>query len=117
MKRVMLLLLVVSGGFMTDANGQQQTQSAPEPLQQPSFRAGVDVVSLTVTVTDSDGRFLADLDQEEFLVYEDGVQQDVDVLLSRPASDRSCSAHGHQRQHGRTHGDGAGSGESGSRVV
>ena len=77
MKRVMLLLLVVSGGFMTDANGQQQTQSAPEPLQQPSFRAGVDVVSLTVTVTDSDGRFLADLDQEEFLVYEDGVQQDV----------------------------------------
>ena len=49
----------------------------PQDLQTPSFRAGVDVVSLNITVTDRDGRFVTDLDQTNFLVYEDGVQQDV----------------------------------------
>lgn len=49
----------------------------PQDLQTPSFRAGVDVVSLNVTVTGRDGRFVTDLDQTNFLVYEDGVQQDV----------------------------------------
>lgn len=54
------------------------TASAQPPdTQAPTFRAGVDVVSLSITVTDRDGRFVTDLDQPDFLVYEDGVQQDI----------------------------------------
>ena len=43
----------------------------------PSFRAGVDVVSLNVTVTDADNRFVTDLDQENFQIFEDGVLQEI----------------------------------------
>jgi VWFA-related protein len=41
------------------------------------FRAGVDVVSLNVTVTDPTNKFVRDLTQADFEVYEDGVKQDV----------------------------------------
>lgn len=55
------------------------TLSAQQPVDQPTpaFRAGVDVVSLNVTVSDLDGRFITNLDQTNFQVYEDGVQQNV----------------------------------------
>ena len=49
---------------------------APQP-QRPSFRTGVDVVSLNVTVTNADGRFVTDLQAEEFSVFEDGVKQEM----------------------------------------
>ncbi|HEX7087250.1 MAG TPA: VWA domain-containing protein [Vicinamibacterales bacterium] len=45
--------------------------------QQPSFRAGVELVSLNVTVSDPSGRFVTDLDQSAFEVFEDGVRQDI----------------------------------------
>jgi len=44
--------------------------------QQPSFRVGVELVSLNVTVTEGT-RYVTDLSQEDFSVYEDGVKQDV----------------------------------------
>ena len=43
----------------------------------PAFRAGVDLVSLNVTVTDGSGHYVTDLAQEDFSVFEDGVKQDV----------------------------------------
>lgn len=45
--------------------------------QTPSFRTGVDVVSLNVTVMDSASRYITDLEDSEFAVYEDGVKQDL----------------------------------------
>jgi Ca-activated chloride channel family protein len=48
----------------------------PQPPQVP-FRAGVDVVSLNVTVTDGTARYITDLTQDDFNVFEDGVKQDV----------------------------------------
>lgn len=45
--------------------------------QQPSFRAGVELVSLNVTVTDPQNRYVTDLQQQDFNVFEDGVKQDV----------------------------------------
>ena len=46
------------------------------PHQAPSFRAGVELVSLNVTVTEG-GHYLTDLEQDNFSVFEDGVKQDV----------------------------------------
>jgi len=51
------------------------------PRQQvPSYRAGVDIVSLTVTVTDADGRFVTGLNTDDFEVFEDGMRQDVEFF-------------------------------------
>ena len=44
--------------------------------QQPSFRTGVDLVSLNVTVSEGQ-HYVTDLEQGDFSVYEDGVQQNV----------------------------------------
>jgi Ca-activated chloride channel homolog len=49
--------------------------AAQAPLQ-PSFRTGIDVVSLNVTVSEGQ-HFVTDLEQGEFNVYEDGVQQNL----------------------------------------
>ena len=51
----------------------------PPPATQPQtpFRAGVDVVSLNVIVTEGAGHYITDLAPEDFNVFEDGVKQDV----------------------------------------
>ncbi|MGV3517777.1 VWA domain-containing protein [Luteitalea sp.] len=54
-----------------------QPPAPPAAPEQPTFRAGVEVVSLNVTVTERDGRFVSGLPQEAFSVFEDGVKQDV----------------------------------------
>ena len=43
----------------------------------PSFRAGVELVSLNVTVMDPSGRYIRELDQDAFRVFEDGAQQEI----------------------------------------
>lgn len=45
--------------------------------QGPSFRAGVDLVSLNVIVTDGASRYVTDLQSEDFHVFEDGVKQTI----------------------------------------
>jgi Ca-activated chloride channel homolog len=46
--------------------------------QQSTFRTGVEVVSLNVTVTDqANQRFITNLDRDDFQVFEDGVKQEV----------------------------------------
>lgn len=53
---------------------------APAPAGGPStpvFRAAVDLVALSVVVTDTQQRFVGGLTAGDFAVYEDGVQQDV----------------------------------------
>ncbi len=41
------------------------------------FRAGVELVSLNVTVIDSQGRYVTDLEQPDFSVFEDGAKQEL----------------------------------------
>jgi VWFA-related protein len=57
--------------------------AAPAGAQQPAFRAGVDIVSLNVTVTDAMSHYITDLDQKDFAVFEDGVKQDVTFFTRR----------------------------------
>jgi VWFA-related protein len=60
--------------------GQQPTETAP---RQQAFRAGVDVVSLSVTVIDGARRYITDLEPSEFLVFEDGIKQDITFFNRR----------------------------------
>jgi Ca-activated chloride channel homolog len=50
-------------------------QTPPAPVQ--SFRAGIDVVSLAVTTTDADNRYVTNLTRDDLTVFEDGVKQDI----------------------------------------
>ena len=53
------------------------TAPSAHPQQRPAFRSGVDVVSLNVTVAGPNRSYVTDLTRGEFMVYEDGVQQEV----------------------------------------
>jgi Ca-activated chloride channel family protein len=57
-------------------NPPANPQEPPE-RQSPAFRAGVELVSLNVTVSEGASRLVTDLQQEDFQVFEDGVKQDV----------------------------------------
>ena len=51
--------------------------AAQQPPLTPSFKSGVEIVSLNVTVADPQQRYATDLQEEEFQVFEDGVKQDI----------------------------------------
>ena len=89
MTRARLLLIafaaVVGSGTWLGARPQQTPLPPPPPpgdqtqragAAGPSFRAGVELVSLNVTVTEG-ARYVTDLTQDDFSVFEDGVKQDV----------------------------------------
>jgi len=42
-----------------------------------SFQSGIDLINVTATVTDGDGRYVQGLRKEDFAIFEDGEQQDV----------------------------------------
>ena len=76
-----LLASVLVSAAMAVLTAQEAAQEQEPP---PSFRTGIDIVSLTVTATDADGRYLNALEQEDLAVYEDGVQQDIHVFTKTP---------------------------------
>jgi Ca-activated chloride channel homolog len=79
--RVLLLspLLVGVLGFSGSplAGQSQPPAQPPQPPGQTPFRAGVELVSLNVTVADGASRYVTDLNAEDFNVFEDGVKQEV----------------------------------------
>jgi Ca-activated chloride channel homolog len=74
-------------GTAPPATAPEAAQAAPVPsrtvAQQPAFRAGIDIVSLNVTVTDPQSRYVTDLDLADFSVFEDGVKQEVTFFTRR----------------------------------
>src|SRR5690349_10771379 len=70
------------------APSQAPAPAAPAPgtpaaPQRPAFRTGVDIVSLNVTVQDTAGHYITDLDQNEFSVFEDGAKQEISFFNRR----------------------------------
>jgi Ca-activated chloride channel family protein len=57
--------------------GAAQAQAPPPAQAATTFRSGVDLVALNVTVTDPSNRYVTDLAADEFLVYENGVKQEI----------------------------------------
>jgi Ca-activated chloride channel family protein len=55
--------------------------AAPAQTRLPRFGAGVEVVNLSVSVTDPRGHYLTDLQQRDFAILEDGVAQDPLVFM------------------------------------
>ncbi len=72
-------LLVLTGiAAVTAVVVSAQARAAQE--QTTLFRSTVDVVSLNVTVVDNQNRYITDLTEGDFLVFEDGTRQDLIVF-------------------------------------
>lgn len=56
--------------------------SADTGAQESTFKGGVEMVPLTVTVTDGTGNYISGLSERDFVVFEDGVQQPVSFFAS-----------------------------------
>ena len=59
---------------------QQQQPSAPQGQQDSQvfrFRTGVELINVTATVSDSNGRFVSGLRKEDFRLLEDGEEQQI----------------------------------------
>jgi VWFA-related protein len=72
---VLLILLGTSAGAAS--LWAQQKQAV--------FQGGVDLVRVTATVTDANGRFVQGLRQEDFVIYEDDVRQEISQFSSERA--------------------------------
>jgi len=74
-----IYLVVVTGiAAVTAVVVSAQARAAQE--QTTLFRSTVDVVSLNVTVVDNQNRYITDLTEGDFLVFEDGTRQDLIVF-------------------------------------
>ena len=73
--RVVLAAIAIS--IAAAAAGQQPPPAAP----QPTFRSGVDLVTLDVIPRTSNGQFVPSLGKDDFQVFEDGVAQEIASLV------------------------------------
>jgi len=67
---VLVVLAAASGRSVSAVAVANAEQEKPQV-----FRAGVELVSLNVTVTDGGGKYITDLSEQEFEVFEDGAKQ------------------------------------------
>src|SRR5438034_10809392 len=53
----------------------------PRPTPRPpTFEAGIEVINLNVSVTDPRNRYVTDLAERDFAVFEDGVRQELSLF-------------------------------------
>lgn len=79
----LLLLVVVLGGTTLLAWAQQPPPPPPTPeAQAPPIRIEVDLVNVVFSVTDRRSRHVHGLGPDDFLVYEDGVPQQIKFFSS-----------------------------------
>ena len=76
-RSVVSLTLATWGAWTGILMAQQPPAPAAAPDQTAVFRGGVDLLNLSVTVTDKKGRSVTDLTQDDFLVYEDKKPQTI----------------------------------------
>jgi Ca-activated chloride channel family protein len=77
-------LTIVAGAWATQAAPAAGSPARPgqAPGSHQKFQTGVEVVTVTATVTDADGRLVTDLTAAEFEIFEDGVRQTVTQCLT-----------------------------------
>lgn len=76
MKQMMWIAIVLAAAVLA--------APLPSDAQRPQFRSTIDIVSLNITVVDGTGRYLTDIEQNDFSVFEDGIKQDIIFFTRRP---------------------------------
>ena len=70
-------IIALTASSLAGSQTPAQQKPAPPPDNSQVFRTGVEVVSLNVTVVDSQGHYVTDLSEADFNVFEDGAKQDL----------------------------------------
>jgi Ca-activated chloride channel family protein len=68
------LVSIIAATWVVDG---QQPRTETEEDSAFRFRSGVELVNVTATVTDRRGRFVAGLEKDDFLVYEDDLPKEI----------------------------------------
>ena len=82
-----VLLLAAAGSTLVLAQNRQRppepgaTTVGELPGSQPTFRAGVTLVTTDVIVREENGVFVPGLDRNDFRVFEDGIEQEIATLV------------------------------------
>lgn len=88
---ILLTFAALSQMFSPDSHAQSTPQVTPTPTKQPSptpfkekddevIKVNTEIVALTATVTDKNGRYRADLKRGDFTVYENGTEQTLEYF-------------------------------------
>jgi len=75
------LALAVTSSLAIAQEGSP-SQPTPQPTQMPTFKTASALVALNVTVQDRGAKFVQGLQPADFVVYEDGVKQNVEFFES-----------------------------------
>ncbi len=80
---LLALIMALSVGFLSAQQGQsgqtRQTGQKDDPFQ---FKVGVEAVNLSVVVTDKKGRFIPNLEADDFEIVENNVPQDLEFFTA-----------------------------------
>lgn len=76
LRGVVVITAFVAGGAGWGGAAEKDAKEAP-----PVFGVGLDVVKVTVTVRDEKGNIVADLGRDDFVVYDEGKRQRIDVFV------------------------------------
>lgn len=71
------LLAIVSGVARVAEAQQPAVARTTQAMDDQTLIVNTDLVSLTVTVTDRDGRYIEGLDKSAFAVYDDKLRQEI----------------------------------------
>ncbi len=82
MRRLVLTLLLMTTGAALLARPQSAPPQTSQPAQQPSFRAGIDLVQLDVSVLDKNRQPVRGLTKDDFTVLENGAPRTVDAFAA-----------------------------------
>jgi Ca-activated chloride channel homolog len=65
----------------TQPTAPPTARPAPQPTRRPPiFEVGIEVINLAVSVLDGKSRFVTDLAERDFAIFEDGVRQDLSIF-------------------------------------
>jgi Ca-activated chloride channel homolog len=72
--------LVLSGAVAAALALPAPVRAQARPPQTPSFGAGIEIINLSLSVTDARNNFVTDLEQKDFAVFEDGIRQELSLF-------------------------------------
>jgi Ca-activated chloride channel family protein len=77
LESALVALLLGSGSPLLAEEKSQSVAAKPGP---PVFKAGIDLVNITLTVRDKEGQLVSDLSADDFVIFEDGHPQRVELF-------------------------------------
>jgi Ca-activated chloride channel family protein len=79
--RALAVVSAVAIGVAAAAQSPPPPRPSPQPTRRPpTFEVGIDVINLAVSVLDGKSRFVTDLAERDFAIFEDGVRQDLSIF-------------------------------------